>query len=573
MSEITGGELLLKCLKMEGTRWIFAISDAFYNPLTGKLRDNDITLIVPRHEAAAVHMAEAVYKTAGQVPVVMAGAGPGSANMASGLINAAQEGVPLIAISAQLRVGNSYPFKPGAYQGIDHYTIFKSITKWNAVVHQWERIPEIVQRAFREALAGRPGPVHIDIPVTIFYEKGDETRVKILESFRYRQTVPEPSADQLESAAGIIAKSKNPVIIAGSGILYSNGTGELTELADLLKCPVITTAAARSVISNDHPSYLMAYSSGALAARKEADLILVLGSRLGDMDLPFDKYFGDHRNQMIIQVDVDPLSIGANRPITLGIVADARKTMRGLVDSLTMMGTAHTGNAGKYKKMDDEWNKTLTDFINSANEESMIHPAQSIKAVTEIFPPDSSINVGDGGNTSLFNAFIARFTRPRTSLGIFEFGHLGTGIPYAIGAKIANPHKDVYCITGDGAAGFNFMEMETAVREKIKITVIVHADESWCMEEIAQMMEGGNESTFVGVRQNPTRWDKVAEGMGCHGEYVDRPEDLHNAIQRAKDSKLPAVVCVKTNRKANLLPPEIEKFLQVYEGTEGGLPG
>jgi len=570
MSEITGGELLLKCLKKEGTRWIFAIMDAFYNPLIGKLRENDIKMIVPRHEAAAVHMAEAVYKTAGHVPVVMAGAGPGTANMVSGVMNAAQEGVPLIAISGQLRDGNSYPFKPGAYQGIDQYSIFKTITKWNAVIHKWDRIPEIVQRAFREALTGRPGPVHIDLPVTISYETGDESTVKILEPYQYRQTIPEPSADQLDFAAKVIANSKNPVILAGTGVLNANGTEELAALAELIKCPVITTGAARTAISNDHPAYLMAYSTGALAARQEADLIIVIGSRLGDIDLPFDDYFGDYNKQQIIQIDVDPRNIGANRPINLGIVADAKKTTKGLVECLTKMNVIRSDNKSKYKEMDSKWYDSLTEFVNSTHEEGKIHPVTSIKTAVEVFPPDSSINVGDGGNTSLFNAFFTRYTQPRTSVGIFEFGHLGTGIPYAIGSKIANPDKDVYCITGDGAAGFNFMDMETAVREKIKITVIVHADESWCMEEITQLMEGWDESSFVGVRQNPTRWDKVAEGMGCYGEYVDKLEDLYDAFQRAKDSEFPAVVCVKTNRAANLLPPEADKFMQVYDGTEGG---
>ena len=148
----------------------------------------------------------------------------------------------------------------------------------------------------------------------------------------------------------------------------------------------------------------------------------------------------------------------------------------------------------------------------------------------------------------------AAITTPRTSLGIFEFGHLGTGIPMAIGAKLANPDKDVFVITGDGAAGFNFMEMETAVREKAKITVIVHAEEHWCMEEIEQLaFFEGDASKVVSCQQYPIRWDKAAESMGCYGEYVEKPEDIGPALQRAQrkvDDGMVALVNVKTDDKA-----------------------
>jgi acetolactate synthase-1/2/3 large subunit len=178
--------------------------------------------------------------------------------------------------------------------------------------------------------------------------------------------------------------------------------------------------------------------------------------------------------------------------------------------------------------------------------------------------------VGDGGNTSLFNALYMRFTTPRTSLGIFEFGHLGTGIPYAIGAKLANPDKDVFVITGDGAAGFNFLEMATPAREKVKITVIVHAEEHWCMEEIEQMVYfEGDASKIIACQQQPIRWDLTAESFGCYDEFVDKEEDLVEAFEWAKNHELPAVVCVKTDLASNLIPPLAEKLMEVYEGPPG----
>ena len=267
MAEITGGELILKCLKKEGVKRIIGISDAFYHPVMLNCEKYGIRWVAPRHEAAGVHIAEGVYKTTGEVPVVMAGAGPGTANLISGIICARAEGVPVIAITAQRRREVIYPSKIGVYQGLDQYDIFKPITKWNAVVHIWERIPEIIQMAFREALAGRPGPVQIDISETLFYGTGDESKVKILEPHQYRARAPaEPSASEMEHIAELIRTAKNPLLIAGTGVLNSNGSHDFLELVELLNCPAITSMAARSAIPNDHPNYVFGYSKAAFAA-------------------------------------------------------------------------------------------------------------------------------------------------------------------------------------------------------------------------------------------------------------------------------------------------------------------
>ena len=566
MAEITGGELLLKCLQKEGVKRIFAIPDFAYNPLMGKVEEYGIRWITPRHESAAVHMAQGAYKTSGKIPVVMAGAGPGTANLMPGILCAKEEGVPVIAITAQRRSEVIYPAKSGVFQGLDQYDIFKPITKWNAVVHSWQRIPEIVQTAYRMATSGRPGPVQIDIPDTIFYATGDDSTVRILEPHQYRPPIAEPSQKQIEEIAALIAKAENPLIMAGTGVLNAEGWDDLAELAELLNCPATTSAAARGVISQDHPNSLLAWGDGSMSARKEADVVLAVGTRLGELDLPFDPYWGDVEKQKIIQVDIDPANIGVNRPIAVGIVGDAKATLKALIGELKRINVRPSDGKKlkEYKAKEEDWEAELKQPIRSYEGER-IHPAHSVEAAGKVFPPDA-INVGDGGNTSLYNTLFTEFTKPRTSLGIFEFGHLGTGIPQAIGAKLANPAKDVYVINGDGAAGFNIMELETAVREKIKITVLIHAERSWCMEEVTQIMEFGDPSKVVGCAQHPVRWDKIAEGIGCYGEYVEKIDDLSAAIKRAKDSELPAVVHVATDKASNLMPPAAEMFGVVYSG-------
>ncbi len=568
MAEIDGGELLLRCLEKEGVKRIFGIPDNGYNTVMLHAKDHNIRWIAPRHEAAAVHMAEGVFKTTGEIPVVMSGAGPGTANLVSGIICAREEGVPVIAITGQRRREVIYPSWPGVFQGTDQYDIFKPITKWNAVVHDWSRIPEIIARAFREALTGRPGPVQIDISESIFHEVREDNTVRILKPHQYRCEKPEISSKQVEKIAQIINGAGTVLLMAGTGVINSGGTDSLVKLAEMLSCPVITSMAARSAFPNDHPNFLFGLQRGGLAARSEAEVVLALGTRLGELDLPFDKYWGDYSSQKIIQIDIDPRSVGANRPIYMGVVADAKSAIDALIDYFEERGVEKKDSEliRKYRELDEAQMLEFADILEQYKGER-IHPAHSVIIAREVFPPDA-INVGDGGNTSLFNAIFTSFTRPRTSLGIFEFGHLGTGIPYAIGAKAANPDKEVYVITGDGAAGFNFMEIETAVRENIKINVIVHAEGSWCMEEIGQIATFGDPSKVVACEQYPVRWDKVAEGLGAYSEYVERLDELKGAFQRARDASKAAVVCVKTDRQANLIPPAADIFSQVYTGPQ-----
>ena len=567
MAVITGGEVIVKCLVKEGVKRIFGITDAGYHPVMGAAVEYGIRWVGPRHEAAAVHMAEGVYRTAGEIPVAMAGYGPGTANMVSGLICAREEGVPVVAISSQVRSPIGYPFRSGVFQGMNQYDIMKPICKWNAVIHQWNRIPEVIQRAFREAVAGRPGPVHIDIPYDIIFEEADDSDLKYLEPYQYRPMVLEPPAVQIEETARLIAEAKNPLLMAGTGVLNSGGWSEFQELVELLNCPATTTMAARSAFNNDHSNYILGLGDGALRARQEADIILAVGTRLGNLDLPYDPYFGDLDKQKLIQVDVDPRNVGTNWPIAVGIVADAKATLQALLGRLKEMGVKPSSGdmVKKYKELDTTWWETIYQPARDY-EGDKIHPAHSVEAAARVFGPEA-INVGDGGNTSLYNAMFTKYINPRTSLGIFEFGHLGTGIPYAIGAKLANPEKDVYVITGDGAAGFNFFEMATAALEKAKITVIVHAEEHWCMEEIEQLAYfEGDASKVISCQQQPIRWDKTAESIGCYGEFVDKAEDLVPAFERAKNHELPAVVCVKTDFYANLIPPMADRFMEVYEG-------
>jgi acetolactate synthase-1/2/3 large subunit len=323
--------------------------------------------------------------------------------------------------------------------------------------------------------------------------------------------------------------------------------------------------AGRSAAPQDHANHLYGYGDGADEARREADVILALGTRLGNLDTPFDKYWGDHATQKLIQIDIDPRNIGVTRPVTLGIVSDLASALEQLARSLA--GGRRRSNAAadlaRYRQTEAAWRKAQFASVEAFNGPGL-HPGQVMKAVGRAFGREA-IYVADGGFTSLWAHFMAPPTQSRSYLNILELGMLGIGIPSAIGAKLANPDRQVICVSGDGAAGFHCMELQTAVREGAKLTVVVFAEGSWSMEVPNEQMLYGK--TF-GTEMGEVRWDKLAEGLGCTGIFVDSMAALDEALATARDAPCTALVCVRTDRTANMAVPlaTLGRFGEVYQG-------
>ncbi len=568
MSEITGAELLLRCLVNEGVKFVFGLPCPEVDPLLAKLEQYKVRFVPVRHEAAAVHMAEGLYKTTGQVAAVLGNPGPGSANLIPGVITARHEGVPVVVITAQHRLGIVYPSSPATFQGQDQLEVFKPVVKWSGPILSWERIPEVMRIAFREMWIGRPGPVHIEIPAPVMYAMGDDAKVRLLTPDQYRAAGPRASQAQLEEAARMLAGAKRPIVISGAGVDRAGANEAMLAVVELLKCPVIGTIAGRSSVPVDHPNFLNGYGPGADLARSESDVILVVGSRMGNLDIPYDKYWGDPANKKLIQVDIDQRNMGVTRPLTLGIVSDAKSALEGLLRILKTERARPKGgeDTQRYREISRKWfEERFAPAV--AWRGPGIHPALAMQAIGKVFGSDA-IYVADGGNTSLWAAWFLPSTKPRSYLNILELGMLGTGIPSAIGAKLGNPAREVVCVSGDGAAGFNFMEMQSAAREGLKVRTVVFAEGSWTMEEPNERMLFGR--TF-GTEMGTVRWDRVAEGLGCQPFYAERMEDLEAALNGAKASNGPAVVCLKTNRDANLaIPMELGiRFAEVYQGPMG----
>ena len=384
----------------------------------------------------------------------------------------------------------------------------------------------------------------------------------------YRSAQPQASESQLEQVAELLASAERPAVIAGSGVDRAGANAALLQLVEMLGCPVIATMAGRAVVPGDHAHCLYGFSAGGDLVKREADVVLVVGSRLGNLDLPYDKYWGDPASQKIVQIDVDPRHVGVTRPLTLGILAEAKSALEGLVRVLEKRGLrrkeAH--DLARYRQAELAWQDELFKAVDEWSGPGL-HPAQVMRSIGEVFGREA-IYVTDGGNTSLWAHRFLPPTQPRSYLNILELGMLGTGIPSALGAKLGSPEREVVCVTGDGAAGFNFMEMQSAAREGLDMTTVVFAEGSWTMEEPNERLRYGR--TF-GTAQGTIRWDVVGQGLGCAGFYAERLEEVKPALEGAKAEKGAAVVCIRSDRDANLAMPGelLMRFLEVYEGPIG----
>jgi acetolactate synthase-1/2/3 large subunit len=337
--------------------------------------------------------------------------------------------------------------------------------------------------------------------------------------------------------------------------------------AEHLSASVTTSIGASGVLPEDHPLCLIAGGYGALGAQALADLVLLIGGRLGDVDFwgqpPF---WGEPDQQRLIQIDIEPENVGLNRPVDLALVGDAKATLRALIEAVKR----RTGpiparpEMAEYRAAQEAW---LAQFQAQADsDQKPIHPLRVIRDVRAFFPRDA-ICILDGGNTNVWAHYLNRVYEPRSLLWAADSGHLGTGLPYAIGAKLAAPDRMVYGICGDGAFGLNIQELETAARLGLPFVIVVVNDRQWGMIKAAQM--AAYDARYIGVDFNDVRYDQVAQAMGCWGERVEDPAEITPALERAAASGKPAVVDVVVDQWANLTPPDLENLDAVWmEGCE-----
>ena len=572
MARITGGELLVKCLANEGITKVFGIPGGQMTPFIDAIvrvgEAQGVEWVLARHEASCANMADAWFRVSGSLAACAGTIGPGASNMVGGMEPAMSDNIPLLAITPQIHTSRSYPFK-GSMQQLDQITLYEPVTKWNALANRWDRIPELVSMAVREALSGKTGPVHLDIPVDIMFETGDEESVRLVPPARSRSAGrPQGDPDLISRTGEMLAKAEKPMIHAGYGIMAAEAWEELKELAEYLCCPVAPTTVAKGVIPEDHPLSVLPASGGMLTAAGGADVVLSVGCTFSELDCwgkpPF---WRQPEEQQVIQVDIDPARIALNREVDVGIVGDAKAVMRQLIDAVSGL----TKKVEKREFTDDV--KAVEEMvrmgIDSAieNDDIPIHPLRLVKEVSEFFGGDAICSL-DGGNVALWGAMGVNVNSPRSFLWPAGSGHLGTGLPYAIGAKMAAPDRPVYVLHGDGAFLFSVMELETAARLNLPVIDVVANDRSFGMIKGAQ--DTAFEKRYCGVDFTDVRIDKIAEAMGCFGKRISDPAGIKPALEEAVESGGPAVLDVVLDCAANMAPPTLSTICDIWlMGCEG----
>ncbi|MCB0248748.1 MAG: thiamine pyrophosphate-binding protein [Anaerolineae bacterium] len=564
MPEITVGELLAKSLAAEGVDLVVGIIDGAHIPFVVPLAGYGIRYVNAHHEEAAVHIAEGYTRIARKPAVALGNPGPGGANMLAGLTSAYGEGHPVVAIACTRRSAVNNPDRGGAWQATDLVAMAKPITKYSALISRPERVPEMVRAALRAATSGRPGPAFLAIPDELLAQRIDPDRLRITPATNNRVLnlgAGDPAL--IEQAADLLANAKRPFIYAGKGVLWAGGSPELVALGDHLAAGMGSSLGARGVVPEDHPHYFHIFDMQAsMLARNEADVVLVVGARLGEYDgWGMPPAWGDPARQTTIQIDADPVSIGLNRPVDVAIIADARAALAALLDAVQEKTAARESmvDLARYRELSAATLQGGMAYM-QASSGSGVNPGQLVFMASQFFARDA-ITVLDGGNTVLWGVAFNPILEPDSFLYSVMMGYLGTGLPFAIGAKLAAPGRPVVCITGDGALGFNVMELETALRANTPLVVIVAVDDAWGMEKTAFNVAGLGPQHYVDIDIRPgVRYDLLAQALGCHGEKVDELEDLLPALQRAVESGKPAVIHVVVDPVVNADPIGFKEF-------------
>lgn len=484
--------------------------------------------------------------------------------MLAGLTSAQGEGHPVVAIVCTRRASVNSPDRGGAWQATDLVDMARPITKYAGLVARIDRIPDMVRAAFRAAMTGRPGPALLAIPDELLNERTDPGPLRLTDAARNR-VLDLGSGDPrlIERAADALAGAERPFLFAGKGVLWAQASSEFVELGDHLGAALGTTLGARGVVPEDHPNYFPVADGVTLrTVRADADVVLVVGARLGEYDgWGMPPAWGHPDAQLTIHIDADPMSIGLNRPVDIAIVADARAALRALDAAVRERRPQRRAmvDADRYAALRAV---TVADAAPRILAEPSVgvNPGQMVMAVRDAFPRDA-VTVVDGGNTTLWSVALNPIYEPDSFLYSVKMGYLGTGLPFAIGAKLAAPQRCVYLICGDGAFGFHAMELETAARVGTPVVCIVAVDAGWGMERTAHRAAGVDGPHVHGTDLSPaTRYDELARSLGCHGEYVDRLDQLAPAIERSIASELPAVIHVRVDPQLNADPIGFDQF-------------
>ena len=545
MKQITGNKLLVKALKEEGVEYLFGYPGACTIDISDELyKQDEIKIVLPRHEQALVHEADAYARTTGKVGVCLVTSGPGATNLVTGLATANYDSVPLVCFTGQVArhlIGND------AFQEVDIVGITRSITKYGVTVRNREDLGRIIKEAFYIARTGKPGPVLIDLPKDVMAELGSAEYPKNVNIRGYK---PNTSVHigQLKRALKMLAKAKRPLFLAGGGVNIAHAQEVFREVVEKTQVPVVTTVMGRGAISTKHPLFIgnlgMHGAYAANMAVSECDLLFSIGTRFNDRITGQLHEFAPHAQ--IVHIDIDTASISRNIHVDIPIVADAKEAITKMAEYVEPCSTS------KWLAQIDAWKN---EHPLTMRPNGVMGPLDIFNAINEQF--DDAIIVTDVGQHQMLTSQYVDITENRQIIMSGGLGTMGYGLPGAIGAKIGNPDKPVIAISGDGGMQMNIQELATAVLEELPVILCIFNNEYLGMVRQWQKLFYGKRYSMTNLRagalsrrtdgeeypEYTPNFIKLAESYGAKGIRVMKKEDIAAAFEEAKkNTKTPTII-------------------------------
>ena len=535
-TRMTPSEAFVETLRAEGVKLVPGIVGSAYMDALDLFPAAGIRFLSVAHEQNAVHMADGMARVTGKPSFIVSQNGPGITNFVTGVAAAYWAHTPMVVCTpavGTLGVGL------GGFQETEQMPIFSKMTKWQVQVNRPERMAELLRRAFYIAKA-EMGPVQVDIPRDYFY--GD-FQTEIYPSLTLERGAGNP--DQIEAAAEALASAKNPVILAGGGVVQGDAVKETRELAEYLSAAVACSYLHNDAFPYDHELAVgpLGYqgSKAAMETIAQADVVLALGCRLGPFGtLPQHGLNYWPANARIIQVDADHRVLGLTKRIELGICGDAKQTARAILERLRAKHGQRARDAAaiaKIAQQRDKWRAELDGMSSKAG--TPISPRHALKTVAEALPDNAIVTTDIGNISSVANSYL-RFKEPRRFLAAMSFGNCGYSYPTALGAKLGRPDLPVVAFIGDGAWGMSLAEVMTAVREDIPVVAIVWNNSEWGAEKKNQI--DFYDDRFLGTNLKNPDFAGVARAMGANGYKVEKAGDIASTLREAIASKRPSVI-------------------------------
>lgn len=540
---ISGGHLVAKALKAEGIEVIFTLCGGHIIDIYDGCIDEGIRIIDVRHEQVAAHAADGYARVTGRPGCAVVTAGPGTTDAVTGVANALRAESPMLLIGGQ---GALNQHRMGSLQDLPHVDMLRPITKFASSVVTTERVADMVSMAFREALAGAPGPSYLEIGRDILDARVPLERAVLPRAGHYRastRSIGDPA--DIERLADILVAAERPCVLLGSQVWTCRGADAAAELVRGLNIPAFMNGAARGTLAPGDPHH---FHHTRRYAFNNADVIVIVGT-------PFDFRMGYGKRlsteAAVIQIDMDYRTVGKNRDISLGLVGDVGAIMAAVAQ-------AATGRSDNGARRRQSWIDTLRAEEQRMHDERLprlrndavpIHPLRLAHEINQ-FLTDNTLFIGDGGDVVTFSGGVVQPRGPGLWMDPGPLGTLGVGVPFAMAAKAARPDLEVVGLFGDGALSLTGWDFETMVRFDLPFIGVVGNNSYMNQIRYGQIQKYGEERGDVGNKLGDVPYDKFAEILGGHGEEVREPGQIRPALERARESGKPALINVWIDQNA-----------------------